>query len=236
MQKEKPKSLESQLQMARPRRHEIKRVPLTPEEKEFLGKIMDKAVAAERAGRLQEAINFYTDYKNELLRIKKEREANISNRQQLIDWVVKEKGFDRKWAEKYIETNFDLSKLPKLETAGFLDFSDMEINEFPANMRVNGNLGLQNSHIKKWIGTGLIIPASWNDLYLGNAKVDCLPESTYVGRDLELSGSSIKDLPDNLYVGGNINIADCKHERTLLKRARKLKDEGKIKGNIFTTL
>ncbi len=71
MPKEKPKqSLESQLKMARPRRHEVKRVPLTPEEKDFLGEIMDKAVAAEKAGKLQEALNLYTEYKNELLRIK----------------------------------------------------------------------------------------------------------------------------------------------------------------------
>jgi len=44
---EQPQSLESQLKMAKPKRAEIKRVPLTDEEKEFLGNIMDKAVAAE---------------------------------------------------------------------------------------------------------------------------------------------------------------------------------------------
>ncbi len=70
MKSEKPQSLESQLQMARPRRSEVKRVPLTDEEKEFLGKIMDKAVAAEKAGKLKEALDFYTDYKNELMKIK----------------------------------------------------------------------------------------------------------------------------------------------------------------------
>jgi len=71
---EQPKSLESQLQMARPRRGEVERVPLTSEEKEFLGEIMDKAVAAEKAGELQEALNFYTDYKNKLMKIKEKRE------------------------------------------------------------------------------------------------------------------------------------------------------------------
>ncbi len=62
-------SLESQLKMARSRRSEVKRVPLTPEEKEFIGKIMDKAVAAEKAGKLKEALDLYTDYKNELMKI-----------------------------------------------------------------------------------------------------------------------------------------------------------------------
>jgi len=72
--KEKPQSLESQLKMARPKRAEVKRVPLTSEEKAFLGEIMDKAVAAEKAGKLKEALDLYTDYKNELLKIKKEKE------------------------------------------------------------------------------------------------------------------------------------------------------------------
>ncbi len=67
-------SLESQLKMARPRKAEVKRVPLTPEEKEFLGEIIDKAVAAEKAGELKEALDLYTDYKDELLKIKKEKE------------------------------------------------------------------------------------------------------------------------------------------------------------------
>ena len=74
MKSEKPEqSLESQLQMARPRRGEIMRVSLKPEEKEFLGEIMDKAVAAEKAGKLAEAINFYTQYKDELIKIKEKK-------------------------------------------------------------------------------------------------------------------------------------------------------------------
>jgi len=85
---EQPKSLESQLNMARPRRAEVKRVPLTTEEKEMLGEIMDKAVAAEKAGELQDALNFYTDYKNELFKIKErkseeEKEENIKKEKKL---------------------------------------------------------------------------------------------------------------------------------------------------------
>jgi hypothetical protein len=73
--KEQPKqSLENQLKMARPQRAEVKRVPLTPEEKEFLGKIMDKAVAAEKAGDLAKAIEFYQEYRDELLKIKEIKE------------------------------------------------------------------------------------------------------------------------------------------------------------------
>jgi len=71
--------------MARPKRSEIKRVPLTPEEKEFLGKIMDKAVAAEKAGKLKEALDLYTDYKNELLRIKEQKqEIEVDKRKEKV--------------------------------------------------------------------------------------------------------------------------------------------------------
>ena len=114
--KEKPQSLESQLQMARPKRAEIKRVPLTPEEKEFLGKIMDKAVAAEKAGRLAEAISHYTDYKNEFLKIKeaKERKTEI------------EKNFElKKQYEDQVETlkkNGLIEALPSGEM-GFIDIT-----------------------------------------------------------------------------------------------------------------
>ena len=89
MKEKQQQSLENQLQMARPKRAEIKRVPLTPEEKEFLGEIMKKAVAAEKAGELQEAINFYTDYKNELLKIKgkKEGEKTFELKEQYEDQV-----------------------------------------------------------------------------------------------------------------------------------------------------
>ena len=87
MKSEKPQSLESQLKMARPRRAEVKRVPLTPEEKEFLGEIMDKAVAAEKAGDLARAIGFYTDYKNELLKIKDKKEKLIELKEQYEDQI-----------------------------------------------------------------------------------------------------------------------------------------------------
>jgi len=102
--------------MARPKRAEIKRVPLTPEEKKFLGEIMDKAVAAEKAGKLLEAINYYTDYKNELLKIKevKERKKEI------------EKNFELK--EQYkeqieiLKKNGLIEKLPSGEI-GFIDIT-----------------------------------------------------------------------------------------------------------------
>jgi len=112
MQEKEPQSLESQLKMARPKRAEAKRVPLTDEEKEFLGEIMDKAVAAEKAGDLQEALDLYTDYKNELLKIKRKKEG--------------EKSFELK--EQYkdqIETmkkNGLIEKLPSGEM-GFVDIN-----------------------------------------------------------------------------------------------------------------
>jgi len=118
MQKEQ-QSIESQLQMARPRRHEIKRIPLTSEEKEFLGKIMDKAVAAEKAGDLKEALDLYTDYKNELLKIKeikeirervKESEKSLELEKQYKDQV------------EILKKNGLIEKLPSGEL-GFIDIN-----------------------------------------------------------------------------------------------------------------
>ena len=111
---ENPKqSLESQLKMARPQRAEVKRVPLTSEEKEFLGKIMDKAVAAEKAGKLQEALDLYTDYKNELLKIKgkKESEKTFELKEQYEDQI------------ETLKKNGLIEKLPSGEL-GFIDIKD----------------------------------------------------------------------------------------------------------------
>ncbi len=110
---EKPKSLESQLQMARPRRSEVKRVPLTVEEKEFLGEIMDKAVAAEKAGDLEKALGFYSDYKNELLKIKgkKEGEKIFELKEQYEDQI------------ETLKQNGLIKELPSGEM-GFVDIKD----------------------------------------------------------------------------------------------------------------
>jgi len=121
--KEEPKqSLESQLKMARPRRHEVKRVPLTDEEKEFLGEIMDKAVAAEKAGKLQEAINFYTDYKNELVKIKEIKEIR-----ERVKELEKSLELEKQYKDQVeiLKKNGLIEKLP-IGELGFVD-----INEIP---------------------------------------------------------------------------------------------------------
>jgi len=164
MHEKSSKSFESQLQMARPKRAEVKRVPLTPEEKEFLRKIMDKAVAAEKAGDLQQALNLYTDYKNELLKIKEEKEKKEKEEKEERGGIKWTKEKLENWIasigiaeEDFVEQYFDLSKLPKLESKGSLDFSNLMIDMFPADMKVKGTLTLSKSVFRKGFGSGLIV-------------------------------------------------------------------------------
>jgi len=227
-------SLESQLQMARPRRAEVKRVPLTGEEKEFLGEIMDKAVAAEKAGKLQEALDLYTDYKNELLRIKEKKEQEITEhifwtKEKLVKWVedvfkTPEEGLT---FEEMAHRIFDMEKLPKLETTGDLNLPGLEIKEFPADMTIFGRLDLDSSVVKKWIGSDLDING---DVLMNESQVETLPANMHVDGSLYLADSSIKDLPDNLYVEFDIWVKDC--DLNVIKKAKKLKKEGKIKGDV----
>ncbi len=224
MQKEQPQSLESQLQMARPRRSDVKRVPLTAEEKEFLGKIMDKAVAAEKAGELAEALGFYTEYKNELLKIKEKEKEIVWTREKLEEWIAAI-GFTE---ENFVEIVFDLSKLPALETKQMLNLTGKIIDEFPANMLVSNSLILKNTVVKKWKGSGLRV---FGTLNMNGAIMDSLPENTRIDGDLILNNSSIKDLPDDLYVGNDLIIEGC--TKKLVEKAERLKEEGKIKGDIM---
>ncbi len=245
-------SLEFQLKMARPRRAEVKRVPLTPEEKEFLGKIMDKAVAAEKAGKLQEAFDLYTDYKNELLKIKEIKEKEERGK---IQWT---KEMLVKWAEDIgkdetlVEKIFDLTKLPKLETKtstnlGFLEIK-FSMDECPANMTVNGNLDLTRAEVASWIGSGLIVKGNCDcsktkiktlpeniriegDLILKDSKIEHLPENIIIMGDLKLSNSNIRNLPDNLIVHGNVYMRMCRADAVL--KAQELRKQGKIKGSVY---
>ncbi len=72
MKKEHPQSLEHELEFARRRSKDIERVELTPDEDKRLFLILNKAIAAEKAGDLAKALGYYTDYKNELLKIKEQ--------------------------------------------------------------------------------------------------------------------------------------------------------------------
>jgi len=234
MPKETPQSLEAQLKMARPKRSEVKRVPLTSEEKEFLGEIMEKAVAAEKAGKLQEALDYYIDYKNELLKIKenkekeeKEEDVEIEwTEEKLVKWVGKVLGgLPIVWRQR-TEEMFDLSELPNLITNESLTLNDEVIDEFPT-MWVNGNLLLARSAIKKWLGKGLNVNGELN---LVNSKISYLPENTYAQR-LLLQGSKIKDLPESLLVKGDIHLRGCSEK--VIEKARILKKGGNIGGNVI---
>ncbi len=130
---EQPKSLESQLNMARPRRGEVKRVPLTPEEKEFLGEIMDKAVAAEKAGELAKALEYYQQYKDELLKVKekKERKKSQDRRKTSKELLNKEeklkaakKAFERKPLKVPLDSMVDEAKFIKRESLKSITLAD----------------------------------------------------------------------------------------------------------------
>ncbi len=221
--KEKPKqSLENQLQMARPKRAEVKRVPLTPEEKEFLGEIMDKAVAAEKAGKLQEALDLYTDYKNELLKIKEEKEKFDKIKEEPGIKSLIAMGLDR----KFIEENFDLTKLPEIKSKGDLLFSGMKIKEFP-NITVNGNLDLGSSTINKWDSGGLMING---DFILSAVDTKSLPDGIFVVGNVYLQNSTIQDLPDEFHVDRDIYVKNCNAK--VKQKAQVLKVTGRIKGSV----
>ncbi len=232
MKTEEPQSLESQLKMVRPRRAEVKRVPLTPEEKDFLGEIMDKAVAAEKAGELQEALNFYTDYKNELLKIKEKKvEKEIKDvkvaRAHLISWAIQIYSWEEN-AANYVDAAFILDELPVIKTKSDLNLRSMKLSFLPNNLRINGNLSLVNSTVEK-------MPANLHvtqTCTFVNANIDCLPNSLRVEGSLSLSGTSIKNkkIPDDIYVGGRVYIKE--HETEMIKELVKRKKEGKIKGEI----
>ncbi len=236
--KEKAQSLESQLKMARPRRHEVKRVPLTPEEKAFLGEIMDKAVAAEKAGELQAALNFYTDYKNELLRIKETREKEKKEetgwtKEKLVKWV--ENVFKTPPEEMTFEEKahkiFDIPKLPKLETVGDLELAAKVIDEFPANITIYGRLDLDRAVVKEWIGTNLDVNG---DVLMDHAQIESLPENMHVDGNLDMNNSTIQDLPDELYVGADIFLVNC--NKKVINKAHQLKSEGNIRGRVITEM
>ncbi len=232
---EQPQSLESQLKMAKPKRAEIKRVPLTDEEKEFLGNIMDKAVAAEKAGKLQEALDLYTDYKNELLKIKEEKDKKIKEDEKKIwtlgrleEWVEKVYEFPDFSISEYTAQTFDLTKFPRLETIGYLRLRGKVIDEFPPNLTVNGHLLLNDAEVKKWNGPGLTVKGSCD---MKNAKLSHIPENTHVTGSFDIARSAIENLPDNIYVGHNFWVGGCSDK--VKEKAQKLAKEGKIKGKVI---
>ncbi len=232
MEKEKPKSLESQLKMARPQRAEVKRVPLTPEEKEFLGEIMDKAVAAEKAGKLQEALDLYTDYKNELMKIK-EKKGKEWNRDNVIEWAKRNlsQSILNEDAAGWVDKNFEFDELPKIKTKSGLNLRVSSLDTIPNNLHVQGCLYLPGVIIQKMPEVLTVDEA----LGMNSAKIDALPIKLHIGRALDLSNITIDDnqIPDDIFVGGDVYI--MKDTDVQIKNLlQKLKKQGKIKGHIFT--
>jgi len=199
-------SLESQLQMVHPRRSEVERVPLTDEEKEFLSKIMDKAVAAEKAGELKKALDLYTDYKNELLKIKEtkqqeEQKPNVDEaKQKLIHWAMSFLFGD---AKKWVEENFKVLNTGSIVCKADLNFPERIIRSLPENLIIQGNLNLSGTQIKE------------------------LPDGLCVWGDCNIVETEIKDLPDDLEINGTL-IIDEDGPESLLNKAQELFDRRNV--------
>jgi hypothetical protein len=210
--KEQPeKSLESQLQMARPRRSEVKRVPLTDEEKEFLGEIMDKAVAAEKAGELAEALGYYTDYRDELLKIKKklerkkEIEKNLKKQyQEQIDTLTEtnlieelpsgELGFmDINGEPRPIPTYKEIlerlnAKKELLEKKGKQGFTQLLL--VPFGMKLSEMIGKARNLILKKYKQGNLKGTNGDDLEL-DEETPVWMEEKYQGGNADISGDLV---------------------------------------------
>ncbi len=212
---EKSQSLESQLKMARPKRAEVKRVPLTPEEKKFLGEIMDKAVAAEKAGELEKALGFYTDYKNELLKIKERKESQTMSKQEIIEKA-------RKGLIDWVKTN-----LTNISFAKFWVNSAVEFDEdFPGKIIINSSLSIENEDNLEYLPENLYIIG---DLSLKDSKnIIELPEHLEVNGDLDLRGLNIKSLPQFNTVNGKVYVSP--DNKALIKSALEALRAGRVLG------
>ncbi len=232
MKKEQPQSLENQLKMARPKRAEVKRVPLTPEEKEFLGDIMDKAVAAEKAGELQKSLDLYTEYKNELLKIKerleKEQSLRLQQRNDLIEWA-KQHEIARD-CESWVDEHFDFEEYPKIIAKKDLDLSShVNIETIPENIHVKGSMTIQGI-IKKMPQTLTVD----KNLLIQKANIDTIPALLNISGDLILDDIVFIDnkISDTIFIGGNVYLNKPIHGN-VMDLLNKLKGEGKIIGEII---
>jgi len=204
--------------MARSRRKEVKRVELTPDEDKALFLILNKAIAAERAGDLAKALEHYTEYKEELLKIKrkkrrekkkKEKEKEelpegVWDREMLIQWVTDE----IKVAEprKWVKQKFDFSEFPKLKIKKGLDLSKYpDVTQLPPNLK----------EIEK-------------HAYLVGTKIERLPDGLVIGGHLTITDLPIKDLPDDLVVEGQVRYSK-KAPETLKAKVEELISKGQVK-------
>ncbi len=214
MQNTPEQSLESQLQMARPKRAEIKRVPLTPEEKAFLGEIMDKAVAAEKAGELAKAIEYYQEYKDELLKIKEKVEQTwgYADLEAWADEFIE--GNPMEWIFQWLDPTCMDDDSNEIRTKDNFKLEDSNATELPNNFKVAGSCTLRNTRIKS------------------------LPENFHVGANLLIPGYDIENMhiPDSIFIGGNLYVEDIgltiKTLNELKDKFNKLKEKGLIKGEI----
>ncbi len=218
-------SLESQLEMARRGRKEVKRVELTPDEDKFLFLILNKAIAAEKAGDLAKALEHYTKYKEELLEIKRKGEIRKKRRERRAERrgtvVAEKKKADWTplidWAEeigivnpkKWVKSNFVSSRLPEFVTRKSILIKPKDRSKkivLLPNLKVTKNAQFTNLQIHE------------------------LPEGLEVGNNLDIINCPLAELPDDLIVEGNIFISGNNNE--LIEAAKELKKKGQIKGQI----
>ncbi len=199
---EQPQSLESQLKMARPRKTEVARIPLTPEEDKRLFRILNKAIEAEKKRELAKAIELYEQYKEELLQIK--REKMPWDMERLIEWAKKDAGIAN--AERWVTANFEYDEEGKLIAINDIDLTGKELKELPSGVSFIGDLRLTKAKVQKF-------PTEFSvdgNLYLDEARVKRLPPGLDVGNHLTLKKSQVELLGENTIVDGWLDVTESK--------------------------
>ena len=162
--------------------------------------------------------------------------------------VAKADGKSRKWIDETftfpgggkieVERNLDLNlctgltTLPEgLEVGGGLYLSFCTgLTHLPEGLKVGGSLDLEACTSLTTLPEGLKV-GKWLDLE-GCTALITLPEGLKVGWELHVNGcTGLTSLPEGLEVGGNLVLSKNLHAQ-VKKDAKRLKKEGKIKGEI----
>jgi len=118
-----------------------------------------------------------------------------------------------------------------LEVKGYLDLSGCTSLTFiPADLKVGGELSLENCSSLKFLPAGLKLDGSL--VLVGCTALTTLPTDLKINKNLYLTGCTfLKSLPAGLEVREDLYLSKNLH--TLVKKdAKRLKKEGKIKGEI----
>jgi hypothetical protein len=128
---------------------------------------------------------------------------------------------------KYLNlSNSQIRELPaNLTVNRSLFLSNTQIRELPANLTVNGSLDLGNTQIRE-LPANLTIKVSLN---LSNTQIKELPANLTVNGYLWLDSTQIRELPANLTIGDNILVNRDQTELINFIKHSKFKNKLEIK-------